>query len=281
MKVIRNLFVTFMFLALVSLAGCQSQTGPTPEPSPEPEPSAVGTMKAAVYYLKDSNNETYLVREVHEIPKSAGVARAALEELINGTPVTAGAFKVLPADTKILEVNIENGLATIDFSEEVLHANVGASGETLGIASIVNTLTEFPTIKKVQFIVNGKAENGMDWWGHVGLYEQPFARDLSSVYEPAIWVTAPVDGQTITSPLKITGNAQIFEAVVSYRLRDAQGNILAEGNTMAAAGAPGRGDFEASLTFTPSAAGSGQLEVFESSMKDGSDLNKVIIPVKW
>ncbi|TCX51622.1 Gmad2 immunoglobulin-like domain-containing protein [Dehalobacter sp. 14DCB1] len=281
MKVIRNLFVTFMFLALVSLAGCQSQTGPTPEPSPEPEPFAVGTMKAAVYYLKDSNNETYLVREVHEIPKSAGVARAALEELINGTPVTAGAFKVLPADTKILEVNIENGLATIDFSEEVLHANVGASGETLGIASIVNTLTEFPTIKKVQFIVNGKAENGMDWWGHVGLYEQPFARDLSSVYEPAIWVTAPVDGQTITSPLKITGNAQIFEAVVSYRLRDAQGNILAEGNTMAAAGAPGRGDFEASLTFTPSAAGSGQLEVFESSMEDGSDLNKVIIPVKW
>ncbi|MCG1024385.1 Gmad2 immunoglobulin-like domain-containing protein [Dehalobacter sp.] len=281
MKVIRNLFVTFVFLALVSLAGCQSQTGPTPEPSPEPEPPAVGTMKAAIYYLKDSNNEMYLVREVHEIPKSAGVARAALEELINGTPVTTGAFKVLPADTKILEVNIENGLATIDFSEEVLHANVGASGETLGIASIVNTLTEFPTIKKVQFTVNGKAENGMDWWGHVGLYEQPFARDLSSVYEPAIWVTAPVDGQTIASPLKITGNARVFEAVVSYRLRDTQGNILAEGNTMAAAGAPGRGDFEASLTFTPSAAGSGQLEVFESSMKDGSDLNKVIIPVKW
>ncbi|EQB21627.1 putative membrane protein [Dehalobacter sp. UNSWDHB] len=281
MKVIRNLFVSFMFLALVSLAGCQSQTGPTPEPSPEPEPSAVGTMKAAVYYLKDSNNGMYLVREVHEIPKSAGVARAALEELINGTPVTTGAFKVLPANTKILEVNIENGLATIDFSEEVLHANVGASGETLGIASIVNTLTEFPTIKKVQFTVNGKAENGMDWWGHVGLYNQPFARDISSVYEPAIWVTAPVDGQTIASPLKITGNARVFEAVVSYRLRDAQGNILAEGNTMAAAGAPGRGDFEASLTFTPSAAGSGQLEVFESSMKDGSDLNKVIIPVKW
>ncbi|QHA00958.1 Gmad2 immunoglobulin-like domain-containing protein [Dehalobacter restrictus] len=281
MKVIRNLFVSFMFLALVSLAGCQSQTEPTPEPSPEPEPPAVETMKVAVYYLKDSNNEMYLVREVHEIPKSTGVARAALEELIKGTPVTTGAFKVLPADTKILEVNIENGLATIDFSEEVLHANVGASGETLGIASIVNTLTEFPTIKKVQFTVNGKAENGMDWWGHVGLYNQPFARDLSSVYEPAIWVTAPVDGQTITSPLKITGNARVFEAVVSYRLRDAQGNILAEGNTMAAAGAPGRGDFEASLTFTPSAAGSGQLEVFESSMKDGSDLNKVIIPVKW
>lgn len=281
MKVIRNLFVSFMFLALVSLSGCQSQTEPTPEPSPEPEPPAVETMKVAVYYLKDSNNEMYLVREVHEIPKSAGVARAALEELINGTPVTTGAFKVLPANTKILEVNIENGLATIDFSEEVLHANVGASGETLGIASIVNTLTEFPTIKKVQFTVNGKAENGMDWWGHVGLYNQPFARDLSSVYEPAIWVTAPVDGQTIASPLKITGNARVFEAVVSYRLRDAQGNILAEGNTMAAAGAPGRGDFEASLTFTPSAAGSGQLEVFESSMKDGSDLNKVIIPVKW
>lgn len=239
------------------------------------------TMNIAVYYLKDNNNEIYLVREVHEVEKSVGVAQAALNELISGNPLTLGAFKVLPADTEILGIIIENGLATVDFSAEVLQANVGSSGEALGIASIVNTLTEFPTIEEVQFTVDGNAENAMEWWGHVGLYDQPFKRNLGSVYEPAIWVNNPITDQTITSPITIRGNARVFEATVSYRLKDANGSVMAEGFTTAENGAPSRGDFEAILNFSPSSPGEGQLEVFEVSMKDGSDQNMVIIPVKW
>lgn len=241
----------------------------------------IETMNIAVYYLKASTNDMYLVREVHEVEKSVGVARAALSELISGTPLTSGAYRVLPPDTKILGITIENGIATVDFSAEVLNANVGASGEALGITSIVNTLTEFSTIQKVQFTVDGSVENGIDWWGHVGLSEQPFERNLSSVYEPIIWVNTPVANQTINSPLTIRGNALVFEATVSYRLKDTNGNILAQGFTMADSGAPDRGDFEAVLHFSPSSSGEGQLEVFEVSAKDGSDVNMVIIPVKW
>lgn len=278
-RMVTSFLILFLFAGLV---GCQSQTQPQPVPEPAPsKPQAKEKMEVAVYYLKDKNNEMYLVRELHKVEKSEGVAGVALNELISGTPLTPGAFKVLPADTKILGMKIENGLATVDFSKEVLKANVGSSGEVLGIASIVNTLTEFPTIKQVQFTVEGTVENGMDWWGHVGLSQQPFKRDLSSVYEPAIWVTAPVADETITSPVKIRGNARVFEATVSFRLKDANGKILAQGFTMAAAGAPERGDFEAELKFTPSATGKGQLEVFEESMKDRSDLHKVVIPVKW
>ncbi len=171
-------------------------------------------------------------------------------------------------------------MATVDFSEEVLNANLGSSA-ALGIVSIVNTLTEFPTIQRVQFTVNGELENAIDWWGHVGLYNQPFERDLSSVYRPAIWVNTPVPDQRINSPVTIRGNALIFEAMVSFRLRDKNGTILAQGNTMAEAGAPERGDFEATLQFTAASPGEGQLEVFEVSAKDGNDVNMVVIPVKW
>ncbi len=239
------------------------------------------TMKVAVYYLKNNNNVMYLVREIHEVEKSAGVARAALNELISGEPATPEAFRILPEDTIIKGITIENGLATIDFSKEVLNVSIGAIGEGLGIASIVNTLTEFPTVQKVQFTVDGNAENGMDWWGHIGLYGQPFQRDLSMVYEPVIWVIAPVDAQIITSPVWIKGSARIFEAMVSFRLKEADGNILASGTTMAEAGAPDRGDFEVVLPFSPLSANKGQLEVYEVSMKDGSDLNMVIIMVAW
>ncbi len=280
MKIFRIVTSLVILFGLAGLVGCQAQTQPVPEPVPS-DPQAIQTMNVAVYYLKDKNNEMYLVREVHKVEKRVEVARAALHELISGNPLTSGATKVLPADTKILGIKIENGLATVDFSGEVLKANVGSTGEALGIASIVNTLTEFPTVQQVQFTVDGKAENGMGWWGHVGLYEQPFKRNLSAVYEPVIWVNSPIADQTIISPVRIKGNARIFEAMVSYRLRDADGNILAQGSTMAAAGAPERGDFEAQLSFTPASVGKGQLEVYEVSMKDGSEMNMVIVPVQW
>jgi germination protein M len=270
-------FMLVLFLGIF-LSGCNNQTE-QPDSSDQNDPAQ--TMEIAVYYLKSTDQEFYLVREVHQVEKTTEVAQAALNELIKGDPVTPDAYRVLPEDTRILGINIDNGLATVDFSPEVLRANVGSSGEGLGIASIVNTLTEFPTIQEVAFTVDGQVENAMDWWGHVGLYEQPFQRDLSNVFEPAIWVTSPVKDQVISSPLKISGNARVFEATVSFRLKDAAGNVLAQGFATAAEGAPGRGDFEGELAFKPDGSGQGQLEVFEESMKDGSDLNKVIIPVEW
>jgi hypothetical protein len=283
-----------VIIALVlALSGCSSAMQPTASPSAKPAvsispsptavvtPSPVQTMNIAVFYLKESNNELHLVREVHKVIKTEGVANAALKELISGTVTTQGAFRILPLDTKILGIKIENGLATVDFSKEVLKANAGAAAEELGISSIVNTLTEFPTIQKVQFTVEGSFESAKDWWGHVGLYKQPFKRDISKVYAPVIWVTTPEPGQKISSPFTLRGNARVFEAMVSYRLKDTDGNVLAKGSVMASAGAPERGDFSTSITFTPKTANSGQLEVFEESMKDGSDINKIIIPVSW
>lgn len=269
-----------LLMFLLGVAGCSLKESPGPEPAPN-EPPALETMEVAVYYSKSTNDDMYLVREVHEVEKSEAVAQAALNELIHGTPVSEGAFNVLPSNTKIHGIKIEQGLATVDFSNEVLDANVGASGEGLGISSIVNTLTEFPTIQRVQFTVDGDSEKGMDWWGHVGLYEQPFTRDISMVYEPVIWVTAPVAQQTIKSPVSIKGTARVFEATVSFHLKDADGKILGRGFTTASEGAPGRGEFEGELVFNPETAGKGQLEVFEVSMKDGSEVNKVIIPVEW
>ncbi len=275
----RNAAILLLFLLLIGATGCWSQKTPKPQPAPS-GPQAVQTMDVAVYYVKSTADNMYLVREVHKVEKSEAVAGAALNELITGTPQTDGAYRVLPADTGVLGIKIEQGLATVDFSAEVLQANVGATGEALGIASIVNTLTEFPTVQKVQFTVDGRVENGLDWWGHVGLHDQPFERNLNSVYEPVIWATAPTPGQTVSSPVKIEGSAMIFEAMVNFRLKEAGGKVLAEGHTQASAGAPERGEFSAELAFTPAEAEEGQLEVFEISMKDGSEVNKVIIPLK-
>jgi len=260
----------------------QPPAGETPGVQQGPAGVVPQRMNLAVYYVKITADDAYLVREVHEVPHTAEAAKASLEELINVNPSTSGAERVLPPGTKIRGITVKDGLATVDFSREVLHANVGAAGEALGIQSIVNTLTEFAEIKKVSFLVEGKLDNqAMDWWGHVGLYSQPFERDVSKVYEPPIWVTSPVSGQKVGSPLEVRGSARVFEAAVNGRLKDQSGKTLAEGFTTAERGAPGRGDYVLSLLFDVSSPGSGNLEVFWISPKDGSEKDKIVVPLVW
>ncbi|RJQ27019.1 MAG: spore gernimation protein [Peptococcaceae bacterium] len=282
---IKIVLILITILALGLFTGCSlSGLKNVPDNVPDPENQVAPSeqkLNVAVYYVKMSAGDSYLVREVHEIPYTREVARAALVELIDGAPKTPGAFKVLPPATAIRGVSIRNGLAVVDFSREVLQANVGAMGEILGIQSIVNTLSEFPAVQKVSFLVDGKLDpETRDWWGHVGLYRQPFTRDLSRVYEPKIWVTKPVPGEKINDPVEIKGSAMVFEGTVNVRLKDEEGKVLATGFATASEGM-GRGDFELNLPFAVPPAGKGSLEVFWASPKDGSELDKVVIPVNW
>lgn len=179
-------------------------------------------MRLPVFYPRINDEDGWLVRECHEVRYTKEVARAALQELIGGKVATTGAFRVLPPGTKILGISIQSGLATVDFSREVLKAGTGSRFEILGIKSIVNSLTEYPGIQKVSFMVEGKLdEQAMDWWGHVGLYEQPFSRDLSVVGEPPAWVTFPASGQVVQSPLTVRGQARAGSQV-NIRLIDAR-----------------------------------------------------------
>ena len=280
----RVLLVVLLGICITLLFGCaRRRIQPTPAPVPPVKPD----LALVVYYSKfTEENDAYLVREVHLVPQTQDPKRAAVEELINGQPQTPGAFRVLPKGTRVLGIKVVQSVATVDFSKEVLNANVGASGEDVGIKSIVYTLTEFPDVRQVAFTVNGAVDQrAMDWWGHVGLYQQPFRRDDPSqpsvVREPVIWVTSPQPGTKVSSPLDVTGSAMVFEAAVSLRLVTGDGRKLAEEHTNASIGAPGRGDFSARLNFTSPGSGDGFLEVFWNSPKDGSELDKVRVPVKF
>lgn len=283
MKKLKNTVAFILLVGLLfTIIGCKTSGQKNENKSPSPSKTVVKTTDIAVYYPKMSENDTYVVREIHKVKKTSDMPKTAVEELIKGKPVTQGAFRVLPAATKVRSVKVnEQGLAVVDFSADVLKANVGASGEEMGITSIVNTLTEFPNIKKVSFTVDGEEKKAMDWWGHVGLSEQPFSRNLSAVSEPVIWVTAPAPGQVISSPVEIKGTARVFEATISYRIVDSTGKKLAEGFTNASAGAPERGEFSTKVSFKTSGPGKGKIEVFWLSMKDGSVQDKVSVPVEW
>ena len=96
---------------------------------------------------------------------------------------------------------------------------------------------------------------------------------------PPIAVALPQTGAFVQSPVLITGSANVFEATVSIRVLDANGDVIAEAFTTAACGTGCRGDFSTQVEVPIGAEQPGTILVFESSAQDGSMINAVEIPV--
>jgi spore germination protein GerM len=142
---------------------------------PKRQPVQVETTKppveetlVAVYFLKTSARNMSLQPVLHWIEKN-GVDphRRALEELIAGPKPDSKLEAPFPKNTRILGLTIKNGLAEVNLSREATHLNVGAEGEALVIASLVNTLTKFPDVYRVKILVEGEEVESLA--GHVDL----------------------------------------------------------------------------------------------------------------
>ena len=94
-----------------------------------------------------------------------------------------------------------------------------------------------------------------------------------------IEVLSPRSGDSIKSGFFVKGNARTFESNVVIRLSDSEGVVLTETFTLANAPDAGQfGPFEKVLDFQTN-SGTGTLEVFQYSAKDGSEIDKVTIPL--
>ncbi|MCG0275979.1 MAG: GerMN domain-containing protein [Thermosediminibacteraceae bacterium] len=124
----------------------------------EPVQETQANMRRTVFYFV--NEHDLLVPVTKDIPWVEGIAKAALENLVD-TPEIREELKMrglkppLPAGTKVLGMTIRDGLAKVDFSREFLNLD-SRTAENNAIQAVVYTLTEFPTIQKVQLMVEGK-----------------------------------------------------------------------------------------------------------------------------
>lgn len=264
--------------ALALAGGACADEAPEPGASP-PATVSPETTTTTVYFLIDSEGRTWLAPERHRVP-SADVPQGAVEALVRGDTQDPDHFSPYPRGARVLSVLVSDGTATVDWSAEVLEASVGAAVESLAIQAVVWTLTEFSGVERVRLTVEGRAageaSNGRvieDWWGHVGLAGQPFTRAESfEVLEP-ITVWAPLDGARVEGgSIEVEGEATTFEANVLLRLKDAAGRLVLATSTTAAEGAPGRGAFRTTVSFTsPPAPETWTLEAVETSPEDGRD----------
>jgi Immunoglobulin-like domain of bacterial spore germination len=92
---------------------------------------------------------------------------------------------------------------------------------------------------------------------------------------PSVIVDRPTENQRVTSPVLISGRAQVFEAHVSITIFDANGKAIVDTFTLAQGVAEAPTPFSTQVPFTVATEQLGCIRVFESSAKDGSPINVV------
>jgi hypothetical protein len=248
---------------------------PTGTPSPTPTPPSTPTMTFEVWLLRST--QLFVVHRMQ--PAEPAVATAALEATFAGptdTEEAAGVETAVPADTSLLDLSIQNRIATVNLS----HGFTGEQTPALSVerlAQVVFTLTQFNSVERVNFQVDGHALTNL---GGYELLRPQTRADFADVL-PAIVVESPAIGARVSSPVTVSGTADVFEAVVSIAILDAHGRIVSSTFTMATCGTGCRGTYSVDVTFKSPLFKNqrGRIQVFEASAKDGSPTNVVEIPV--
>lgn len=190
-----------LFLIMVFVAGCSgaalsnpvsgkidvpdssmkdtSELPPADEIINKDSMSGAGAGESITVVLFFADSSGYLAPERREIPKVAGIARETMIQLCRGPSPENGLMPTIPPGVEVKSIKIEDGLATVDFSGELKKNHWGgSSGEMLTVYSIVNTLTQFSTVKRVQILVDGKIMDTLA--GHLDT-RKPLERDSGMV----------------------------------------------------------------------------------------------------
>lgn len=126
-------------------------------------------LKEVTIYFSDREGLT-LIGESHKISRGSveDEVKGVIEDLING-PQGEGSQKTIPSDTKLLKVEVKQGIAYVDFSKELSTRHTGGSlAELQTVYSIVNSIVfNFSGIKGVQILIEGKKQGTLA--GHIDI----------------------------------------------------------------------------------------------------------------
>ena len=185
------------------LVACTSQSPAAPPPTlndeavrAESTPLPEDTVPLTLYFRHGRGPKAYLTPKTREVKLPAAKPRKALDLLLLGPP-RGDQIRVqpaLPRTTQVRRFSIKEGEARVTLSHHAV-TDAGSVGrrpehEALALASVVNTLTEFPEVQRVRLRVEG---NRGRFWGFWGLPDV-LVRDTSVIdAKDASRVVPPLD----------------------------------------------------------------------------------------
>jgi hypothetical protein len=194
-----------------------------------------------------------------------------MEALLAGPPV--GLTTAIPDGTRLLGLSIADGVATVDLSGEF--GSGGGSASVLArLAQVVYTLTQFPSVESVSFRLDGKPVSTLGGEGVV--LDRPQTRADYEDQTPIILVETPVPGDTVSSPVRLAGTSNVFEA--NMHLDVYQGDTkLVDTFVTASSGSGDRGTFETTVPLDVS--GPVRIVLYAPSAEDGTPQHQVDVPI--
>ncbi|MBQ0067408.1 MAG: GerMN domain-containing protein [Phascolarctobacterium sp.] len=161
--------VVVIFVMAMLLAGCSL--------------FAPKEIEFTVYRMPADGSETLVAEKIQMKNNDKSLAENVIYHLINVKPISDLAYDdYLPTGTKLLGMEVKDGIAYVNFSKEVNKRTMGSYEATMFIGSIVNSLTELPDIKAVQILIEG--EKKVMYCGVLDI-EEPLVRNESLLKKPA------------------------------------------------------------------------------------------------
>lgn len=248
---------------------------PTPlvvEASPETTPTATDgrTLSIQVWFHRDGK----LFATTRTRPVTQNTSQLALAQLAAGpstVETSAGLATSFPIGTRFEIKGISaDGIETVSFPATFFEGE--GAGLRIRQAQVVYTLTQFRSVKTVRFLSDGAPTIG-----------GPFGRAEMAGLLPPIVVYSPVIGQRVTSPISVSGIADVYESTVSVRILNKDGQEAGAKFTTASCHNGCHGGYTMTVPFRSCASetGPGTVEVFMSSPDNGSRVNIVAVPVQF
>jgi germination protein M len=275
----RRPFLVVLALVLLVAAcgddgGDDGGTTTSTAPAPAPTITTPGTVPATdvsalVFFTRDGK-----VATAGRAVEPPAVARGALEALLEGPDdfeAGLGMTNAIPEGTRLLDIGIDGGVATVNLSGAFLSDIEGPIA--LQVAQVVFTLTQFPTVDRVTIQIEGASAPS------IGLDAVPVMEvDRSDFVDetPLILVEYPAPGAAVTSPVEVSGLSNTFEANVLYEVTDGEGTVVDDGFTTATSGTGTWGTFSFNTDLD---AGDVVITVFQESAEDGSRTDVYPVPV--
>lgn len=243
--------------------------------TPSGRSSAAPTRSSFAVYLVRGERVSPVRRTV---ARTTAPARAALAALLRG-PTAAesrhGYTTAIPATT-LRGVSLASGVLVVDLGRS-FGSGGGSVSMLLRVAQVVDTATQFPTVDRVAFRLDGRRVAAIG--GEGVIVWPPVGRAAFEAQAPAILVERPLPGDRVSTPVLVTGTANVFEARFLVDIRSAAGTLLARRGVQASAGTGTRGRFAVRIPLA-STAKDAVVVAYERSARDGSPVHVVRVPVR-
>jgi hypothetical protein len=227
-------------------------------------------------------NEPTLVPVLRTVPESSATATAAMKALLAGPSAKERtAFPhigtLIPAGSKLLGIEISRGLGTVDLSAEFASLSPADAGDggmfslRGRLAQVVYTLTQFTTVDRVNFKLEGKPVRVFT--SEDVVLDKPVTRaTYRDRYLPLIFVDRPAWGAALPNPGRVTGLANVNEAQFRMAVLDRNGKSLVDVPVVASCGTGCWGQFGVDLRYKVSIAQWGTLRVWDISEHSGKQV---------